>query len=60
MVVLRGIVCTWAQDEHPADLHTAQPNVPVSKRYCRKCMAYTIEDEKHFLLECPAYQAIPG
>jgi hypothetical protein len=24
-------VCTWAQDEHPADLHMAQPNVPVSK-----------------------------
>jgi hypothetical protein len=27
-------------------------------RYCRKCMAYAIEDEKHFLMECPAYQAI--
>jgi hypothetical protein len=25
------IVCTWAQDERPADLHMAQPNVPVSK-----------------------------
>jgi hypothetical protein len=24
-------VCTWAQDERPADLHMAQPNVPVSK-----------------------------
>jgi hypothetical protein len=23
--------CTWAQDEHSADLHMAQPNVPVSK-----------------------------
>jgi hypothetical protein len=22
---------TWAQDERPADLHMAQPNVPVSK-----------------------------
>jgi hypothetical protein len=22
-------VCTWAQDERPADLHMAQPNVPV-------------------------------
>jgi hypothetical protein len=21
-------------------------------------MAYAIEDEKHFLMECPAYQAI--
>jgi hypothetical protein len=26
-----GLVCTWAQDERPADLHMAQPNVPVSK-----------------------------
>jgi hypothetical protein len=26
-----GFVCTWAQDERPADLHMAQPNVPVSK-----------------------------
>jgi hypothetical protein len=25
------IICTWAQDERPADLHMAQPNVPVSK-----------------------------
>jgi hypothetical protein len=25
------IVCTWAQDERPADLHMAQPNVPVGK-----------------------------
>jgi hypothetical protein len=24
-------VCTWAQDERPADLHMAQSNVPVSK-----------------------------
>jgi hypothetical protein len=24
-------VCTWAQDERPADLHMAQPIVPVSK-----------------------------
>jgi hypothetical protein len=24
-------VCTWAQDERPADLHMAQPHVPVSK-----------------------------
>jgi hypothetical protein len=24
-------VCTWAQEERPADLHMAQPNVPVSK-----------------------------
>jgi hypothetical protein len=26
-----AFVCTWAQDERPADLHMAQPNVPVSK-----------------------------
>jgi hypothetical protein len=25
------LVCTWAQDERPDDLHMAQPNVPVSK-----------------------------
>jgi hypothetical protein len=25
-----AVVCTWAQDERPADLHMAQPNVPVS------------------------------
>jgi hypothetical protein len=29
--VLCLFVCTWAQDERPADLHIAQPNVPVSK-----------------------------
>jgi hypothetical protein len=27
----RNVVCTWAQDERPAELHMAQPNVPVSK-----------------------------
>jgi hypothetical protein len=26
-----SLVCTWAQDERPADLHMTQPNVPVSK-----------------------------
>jgi hypothetical protein len=29
-----------------------------SRRYCRKCMAFEVEDEKHFLMACPAYQAI--
>jgi len=24
-------------------------------RYCRKCMAYAVEDERHFMMECPAY-----
>jgi hypothetical protein len=40
--LLRILICpqvselqsTWAQDERPADLHTAQPNVPVSKTVC--------------------------
>ena len=28
-------------------------------RYCAKCMVYTVEDEKHFMLElCPACQEI--
>jgi hypothetical protein len=32
-----------------------------TERYCRKCMAYAIEDEKQFLMECPAYQvSSPG
>jgi hypothetical protein len=30
-IMRMSIVCTWAQDERPADLHMAQPNVPVSK-----------------------------
>jgi hypothetical protein len=25
------LICIWAQDERPADLHMAKPNVPVSK-----------------------------
>jgi hypothetical protein len=25
------IVCTWAQDERPADLYMTQPDAPVSK-----------------------------
>ena len=29
-----------------------------AQRYCRKCMAYIVEDEKHLMLECPAYQEI--
>jgi hypothetical protein len=28
-LALWDAVCTWAQDERPADLHMAQPNVPV-------------------------------
>ena len=31
-----------------------------AQRYCRKCMAYTGEDEKHFMLECLAcWNALP-
>ena len=26
--------------------------------YCRKCMKYKDEDERHFMMECPAYQEI--
>jgi len=29
-----------------------------AQRYCKKCTACAVEDEKHFLMECPAYQAI--
>jgi hypothetical protein len=29
------IVCTWAQYERPADLHMAQPNVPVRQGISR-------------------------
>jgi len=25
-------------------------------RYCRKCMEYKVEDERHFMMGCPAYQ----
>jgi hypothetical protein len=27
-------------------------------RYCKKCRQYSVEDEKHFPMECPAYQDI--
>ena len=27
-------------------------------RYCKKCMAYAVEDERHFMMDCPAYQEI--
>ena len=37
---------------------TADGGTVRAHRYCRKCMAYTVEDEKHFMLECPAYQEI--
>jgi hypothetical protein len=34
------IICIWAQDERPADLHMAQPNVPVRKTgHCKDCVA---------------------
>ena len=26
--------------------------------YCSKCMEYEVEDERHFMMECPAYQEI--
>ena len=25
-------------------------------RYCRKCMAYAVEDERRFFMQCPACQ----
>jgi len=28
------------------------------QRYCKNCRACAVEDEKHFLMECPAYHAI--
>jgi len=32
---------------------TARPH-----RYCRKCTSYKVEDEKHFMMECPGYEEI--
>jgi hypothetical protein len=32
--------------------------VPRAHRYCKKCRQYSVEDEKHFMMECPAYQDI--
>ena len=29
-----------------------------TRRYCRKCMAYAVEEERHFMMECPAYQEV--
>jgi exonuclease III len=34
--------------------------VPVQQRFCKLCNLGAVEDEDHFLLVCPAYQAIRG
>jgi hypothetical protein len=31
---------------------------PSTYIYCKKCRQYSVEDEKHFLMECPAYQDV--
>ena len=31
-----------------------QPKIPALQRFCKKCST-SVEDEKHFLLACPAY-----
>ena len=30
-------------------------NIPLQFRLCEMCLLNTIEDEKHFLLDCPKY-----
>jgi hypothetical protein len=42
-------VCTWAQDERPADLHMAQPNVPVSNLLGLKTWAPVFVPEQDYL-----------
>ena len=32
--------------------------IPRTDRLCQKCPCFKVEDEKHFLFECPAYQHI--
>jgi hypothetical protein len=46
-------VCTWAEDERPADLHMAQPNVPVSlwkflNRSLQHCSIGAMETKGYF------------
>ena len=34
-----------------------QPKIPALQRFCKKCST-SVEDEKHFLLACPAYDTV--
>lgn len=34
------------------------PKIPVENRLCKVCDMSAIEDEKHFLIECPGYTAL--
>ena len=29
--------------------------IPVNRRYCKLCRCSNVEDEKHFLVQCPIY-----
>ena len=36
----------------------ASPSIPRGQRHCAHCPLMAVEDELHFLFECPAYQSI--
>jgi hypothetical protein len=34
----------------------ARPATPLDQRICQLCNSHAVEDEKHFLLQCPLYE----
>ena len=49
---------TNSHELHSETGHQAVPKTPWMERICHLCENRIIEDENHFLLECPAYNQI--
>jgi hypothetical protein len=51
-------ITTNSHELHSATGHWSIPKTPWDERACHLCDTKKVEDEKHFLLDCPAYTHI--
>ena len=56
---LRSAIAKFCTSSHSLEIERgryAKPKTPVEKRICYVCDQEAIEDEFHFLIQCPLYQ----
>ena len=54
---LRRIVSKFRLSDHKLEIEIGRyNNIPADRRLCKLCKSAQVEDEKHFLLQCPIYK----
>ena len=56
---LRSIICKFRLSDHKLEIEKGRHHkIPAKSRLCKICNSTLVEDEKHFILQCPLYNLL--